>query len=186
MCPPWDKPRRYRARVKFVLASLAIALALVAALLWPALAAARRNAQSLTAGTQLRALAQALANHAADNRNRFPKRGDDVASILADGTLSPELQAWLAEAATGDPPRVLYCPPPGGMPRSNAVLLLEHPAHHPEGVNVAYADMHVEFVPREGLPALIASIGEAQSLGGKPVMLETQVVRRPARIDSLA
>jgi prepilin-type processing-associated H-X9-DG protein len=129
------------------------------ATLLPALNRAREQANRVKSASNLRQIGQAAMMYANENKNKYPP---DLATMYKRQDLTPSVFIN---------PRTETTPPPPGTPEEMAAWVQEHSDYvwiggdktaasppeqvlayekleeNPEGVNVLFADGHVEFMP---------------------------------------
>lgn len=132
-------------------------LGLLAGIMLPALGKARQAARETIALTNVRAIGQSLVVRV-QNSGTVPMAAlteDNWADVLvAEGFVTPEM--LVSPTSDGIGPDYFYVPfGSNTFDDPRRVWVYEDPAHHRDGVAVAFIDGHAELVPHEEFPALL-------------------------------
>jgi prepilin-type processing-associated H-X9-DG protein len=139
---------------------LLVVVALLAAIMLPALASARSAARSIKAQTQLRSIGTAMGVYADENNGAFPEPGADLVARLAPA-LGADSTLWIspsADAGSTAPSFIVVAsdaPLESSRDASSVPLLIENPAIGSRQVSVLFADGHVQMMDRDAADALL-------------------------------
>jgi prepilin-type processing-associated H-X9-DG protein len=150
--------------------------------------ASHKGVQRMKCANNIKNLGAALADYQNKNEGRYP---DDLATLIIKSGMSPGILICAASddwPAQGNDPSTLAesINFPGhcsflyfgkgltSLAPNDTIILAEPLKNHGDGINVMYADFHVEWIPKEKAEPLLEKL--------KASMPATQPTTRPAEI----
>ena len=119
---------------------------------------ARAQADKIRSQSNMRGIVQGLMMYAQNNSDRFPPMDDWSGALIRGDFIAPEM---LISPTSGEGAYTLLT-----MPTDldeTLLVLYEDPNNYDSGVNVAYADTHVEHLPHDEFDDILDGLAQDQS-----------------------